>query len=134
MLQKLITIILLALLTSACAQQTAFMSNPPGAEVFVDGTSIGNTPCAFDYNLGNGNSHEVTVAKTGFDPVHFVVKTDEVDTQARNRWLAAGVVWSPLWVGTLFTKKFKDSYDFSLRAEPSALTAHSGQAVTPNKM
>ena len=49
--------------------------------------------------------------------------TDEVDAEARNRWMAAGAVWSPLWLGTIFTKKLKDTYDFALRSEPAQLTA-----------
>ena len=77
-------------ITSACAQQAAFVSTPPGAQVFIDGQEIGVTPCAFDYNLGKNDSHEVTIAKQGYDPVNFVVVTDEVDTAARSRWLRPG--------------------------------------------
>ena len=123
MYQKLLIIILLAIFTSACAQQAAFVSTPPGAQVFIDGQEIGVTPCAFDYKLSNNAQHDVTIAKEGFEPVNFVVVTDEVDAEARNRWLAAGAVWSPLWLGTIFTKKLKDTYDFALRSEPAQLTA-----------
>jgi len=123
MYQKLLIIILLAIFTSACAQQAAFVSTPPGAQVFIDGEEIGVTPCAFDYKLSNNAQHDVTIAKEGFEPVNFVVVTDEVDAEARNRWLAAGAVWSPLWLGTIFTKKLKDTYDFALRSEPAQLTA-----------
>ena len=123
MYPKLLIIILLAIFTSACAQQAAFVSTPPGAQVFIDGEEIGVTPCAFDYKLSNNAQHDVTIAKEGFEPVNFVVVTDEVDAEARNRWLAAGAVWSPLWLGTIFTKKLKDTYDFALRSEPAQLTA-----------
>jgi hypothetical protein len=125
MFRKLFLIMLLALLTSACAHQAAFTSDPPGAQVMVDGKEIGVTPCSFDYQLSSGGSHDVTVAKPGFTPVHFEVKADEVDKQARNKWMAAGVVWSPLWAGTLFTKKLKDSYEFVLREDPPDMTARS---------
>ena len=121
---------LLAIFTSACAQQAAFVSTPPGAQVFIDGKEIGVTPCAFDYKLSNNTQHDVTIAKEGFEPVNFVVVTDEVDTEARNRWLAAGAVWSPLWLGTIFTKKLKDIYDFALRSEPVQLTASTDLNVT----
>ena len=96
MYQKLFIVILLAIFTSACAQQAAFVSTPPGAQVFIDGEEIGVTPCAFDYKLSNNAKHEVTIAKDGFEPVNFVVVTDEVDTEARTRWLAAGAVWLSL--------------------------------------
>ena len=129
MYQRLFIIILLAIFTSACAQQAAFVSTPPGAQVFIDGEEIGVTPCAYDYKLSNNAYHDVTIAKDGFEPVNFVVVTDEVDTEARSRWLAAGAVWSPLWLGTIFTKKLKDTYDFALRSEPAQLTASAGLSM-----
>ena len=126
--RKMIAIALLALLTSACAQQAAFVSTPPGAKVFIDGREVGVTPCNYDYKLGQNGKHDVRIAKEGYDAVDFTVVTDEVDSEARNRWLVAGAVWSPLWLGTLFTKKLKDSYDFALRAEPPKMTAQAGKA------
>lgn len=129
MLRKLFAIILLTIFTSACAQQAAFVSTPPGAQVFIDGQAIGVTPCAFDYKLSQNTRHAITIAKEGYEAVDFVVTTDEVDTDARNRWLVAGAVWSPLWLGTIFTKKLKDTYDFALRAKPPQMTANAGQTT-----
>lgn len=134
MFRKLFIIVLLTTFTSACAQQAAFVSTPPGAQVFVDGQEIGVTPCAFDYKLSQNDSHEITIAKEGYEPVDFVVRADEVDTEARNRWLVAGAVWSPLWIGTLFTKKLKDTYDFALQAEPPNITAAAKQVASDKSM
>ena len=134
MYKKFFAIILLALLTSGCAsQQAAFVSTPTGAQVLIDGEAIGVTPCAYNYKLSQNSTHEVTIAKDGFEPVNFVVTTDEVDTDARSRWLVAGAVWSPLWLGTLFTKKLKDSYDFALRAEPTEMTASASPSKTEDR-
>lgn len=134
MFQRLFVILLLTVFTSACAQHSVFVSTPPGAQVFIDGQAIGETPCAYEYKLGNNTRHDVTIAKDGYEPVDFIVVTDEVDTDARNRWLAAGAVWSPLWIGTLFTKKLKDIYDFALRAEPSQLTAAADRLPTDKEL
>jgi len=132
--RKLIIIVLLAMFTSACAQQAAFISTPPGAQVFIDGEEIGVTPCAFDYKLSQTESHDVKITKQGYDPVEFVVVADEVDTEARNRWVAAGAVWSPLWLGTIFTKKLRDVYDFALLAEPPQRTALVAQTTPDGSM
>lgn len=130
MIRTFSLLLLVVFLTSACApQQAAFLSEPAGAKVLVDGVEIGQTPCRFDYRLSPGNSHTVTLDKEGFEPIEFVVKADEVDTESRNRWLTAGLVWSPLWLGTLFTKKFKDSYDFMLREASPAMTARTGNGT-----
>jgi hypothetical protein len=134
MRSKLFIIALLTIFTSACAQQAAFVSSPPGAQVFVDGREIGVTPCAYDYKLSQNDTHEITIAKDGYEPVEFVVKTDEIDTEVRNRWLMAGAVWSPLWIGTLFTKKLKDTYDFALQAKPPEMTATARQTVDDRNM
>lgn len=134
MLRKLVIIILLGMFTSACAQKAAFVSTPPGAQVFVNGEAIGMTPCSLDYKLSTTESHNVKVTKQGYDPIEFVVVADEVDTKARNRWMAAGAVWSPLWLGTIFTKKLKDIYDFALQPEPPQMTAAVGQSVTDEDM
>lgn len=128
LIRKVIAVVLLALFTSACAQQAAFVSTPPGAKVFIDGREVGVTPFNYDYKLGHNGKHDVRIAKEGYDAVDITVVTDEVDSEARNRWLVAGAVWSPLWLGTLFTKKLKDSYDFALRAEPPKMTANVKQA------
>jgi hypothetical protein len=123
MYRKAVAILLLTLFTSACAsQQTAFRSEPAGARVSIDGEAIGVTPCNFSYKDGAGGSYEVTVEKEGFEAVRHTVTADEWDKPARNKWLAAGVVWSPLWLGTLFTRKLNDSYEFVLKKAP-VLTA-----------
>ncbi len=134
MLRKLIIVILLATFTSACAQQAAFVSTPPGAQVFIDGQEIGVTPCAFDYKSSQTESREITITKEGYDSVDFVVISDETDTKARSRWLVAGAVWSPLWLGTIFTKKLKDTYDFALNAEPAKVTASASQTRMDKEM
>jgi hypothetical protein len=133
-LRKPFIILLLAIFTTGCAQQAAFVSTPPGAQVFVDGQEIGVTPCAYNYKLSKNGSHEITITKNGYEPVDFTVVTDEVDTRARSRWLLAGAVWSPLWIGTMFTKKLKDIYDFALRVKPQRMTASADQIKTDEEM
>lgn len=121
MTRKLIAVMTLLFLTTACANQAVFISDPPGARVMVDGETVGVTPCAFDYHTTSGDTYQVVIEKNGFEPVQHNVKADVVDTSARNSWLAAGVVWSPLWLGTFFTKKLKDSYQFVLKQDTSVV-------------
>ncbi len=119
MIKKVVAIILLLFFTCACANQAVILSEPAGATVFVNGEEIGTTPCKFDYQCSTGTSYQVAVQKDGYEMMQHQFKADEVDQQARKKWLAAGLVWSPLWIGTLFTKKLKDSYEFVLKkAEP----------------
>jgi hypothetical protein len=134
MFYKLFIFILLAIMCTACAKQAAFVSIPSGAQVFVDGRAIGVTPCKFDYKLSQNVSHNIKIAKEGFESVDFVVVADEVDTVARDRWLVAGAVWSPLWLGTMFTNKLKDTYDFALLPEAPQVTAAVSQPLADKDM
>ncbi|KIH77821.1 PEGA domain-containing protein [Geoalkalibacter ferrihydriticus] len=123
-MKKCIAIIFLVLFTSACAKQQAlFISEPEGAVVFIDGQKIGVTPCTYTYSLSAGQRLEVSLEKAGYQEINYRVKTDEVDGRERAKWMAAGVVWSPLWLGTLFTKKLKDSYEIVMQEETATLTA-----------
>lgn len=121
---RIVATMLLITFLGACAPKTAvFLSEPAGAQVFINGLPIGQTPCDYRYPLRAGGHYEVTVEKPGFEAVVHTIRADETDVSARNRWLAAGVVWSPLWLGTLFTKKLKDGYEFVLRQEAPQVTA-----------
>ena len=124
MKSKLITLIVLVAFLSACApHQALIQSEPPGAIVTIDGKQIGATPVSYDYALSTGKHHQVTVAQLGYEPVDLTIKADKTDSGAMKRWLMAGVVWSPLWIGTLFTKKLKESYLFVMKRNSPQLTA-----------
>ncbi|MCB2180796.1 MAG: PEGA domain-containing protein [Desulfobulbaceae bacterium] len=114
MLRKMISIFLLLAFTSACAQKTAFFSDPPGAQVFVNGEEIGRTPCDYHYKSSTSKIYLVEIQENGYEPLKQTLATDEVDRKARAKWRAAGLVWSPLLIGSFFTKKLKEAYHFLL--------------------
>ena len=124
MKSKLITLFVLVTFLSACAPHQALIrSEPPGAIVTIDGTEIGETPIHYDYTLSPGNQHQVQISHQGYEQVDLTIKADKTDAGAMKRWLMAGVVWSPLWIGTIFTKKLKESYLFVMKRDKPQLTA-----------
>ncbi|MCW8892611.1 MAG: hypothetical protein OQL18_04770, partial [Deltaproteobacteria bacterium] len=76
-----------------------------------------------DYNLSTGRQHQVQISRLGYEQVDLTIKADKTDSSAMKRWLMAGVVWSPLWIGTIFTKKLKESYLFVMKRNNPQLTA-----------
>ena len=60
--------ILLALLLPACAayQNVAIESDPPGAEIFLDGKSVGATPQKL--RVSREQAHTVYLKKEGYRP------------------------------------------------------------------
>lgn len=124
MKSKLFTLFVLVAFLSACApHQAMIQSEPPGAMVTINGTEIGQTPIQFDYSLSTGNQHQVQISRQGYEQVDLTIKADKTDPGAMKRWLMAGVVWSPLWVGTFFTKKLKESYLFVMKRNDPQMTA-----------
>lgn len=124
LLKKLICFILLVTFASACAPHQAMInSEPPGAVVMIDGKELGTTPIAYDYRLSSGVNHQVTVARDGYEPVELTIAADKTDQGAMKKWMMAGLVWSPLWLGTFFTKKLKESYLFVMKRSEPQMTA-----------
>ena len=127
MISKCVAMILLLAFLSACASQQALIqSEPPGAIVMINGQAVGQTPLYYDYKLSSGKQHQVSISHQGYEEIDLTITADKTDTGALKRWLMAGVVWSPLWLGTLFTKKLKDSYEIVLQRDIPRITADSG--------
>jgi len=123
-LKKLTCLILLIAFTSACAPTRALIqSEPPGAMVTMDGKELGVTPVSYNHKLSSGQQHTISLQHQGFESVDMTIKADKTDAPALKRWLTAGVVWSPLWIGALFTKKLKESYMFVMKRTQPQMTA-----------
>ena len=121
---KLLTLLVLCVFVSACApKQALIQSDPPGATVIINGQEIGTTPVSYDHLLSSGRQHQVSLVHAGYESVDLKIKADKTDPTALKSWLAAGVIWSPLWLGTLFTKKLKESYLFVMKRNDPQLTA-----------
>ncbi len=121
---KCIALLVALLFLSACASQQALIhSEPSGALVLIDGKEVGQTPVRYDYHLSSGTSHDIQVKRQGYEEIALTIKADKVDSGALKGWLMAGLVWSPLWLGTFFTKKLKESYLFVMKRNEPTLTA-----------
>jgi len=120
----MICFMLLVSFVSACAPHQAMIhSEPSGAMVMIDGKEVGVTPITYDYRLSNGEKHQVKVAHEGYEAVALTITADKTDRSAMKNWMMAGLVWSPLWLGTFFTKKLKESYMFVMKRSEPQMTA-----------
>ncbi len=121
-MKRLVCLSLILLLFTACAkQQTMFLSQPAGARVSIDGQYVGTTPCKFDYNLSAGQARTLTLEKEGYVPLQIQVKADEANPKETKKWLAAGLLWSPLFLGTLFTKGMNDKFVMVLKRDQTSV-------------
>lgn len=124
LMKKLFALLILITFTTACAPHQAMIhSEPPGATVMIDGKEVGAAPVAYDYRLSNGKEHQISVVRDGYETVDLTISADKTDQSAMKRWMMAGLVWSPLWLGTVFTKKLKESYRFVMKRSEPQMTA-----------
>jgi len=122
MSKKCLAVLLIILVCSGCARQALLISHPAGALVAVDGQQVGFTPCNYEYALSSGEHYRVELSKPGYRTLKTEMVADQSDKPVLKRWLAAGLVWSPLWLGALFTKRLHEEYRFVLEEDLSRLT------------
>lgn len=98
----------LVLACSGCAHSMQIRSDPPGAEVFVDGEKIGTTPMTWQEPVGDEGAYDVEVRRGSQSERFTVAKTGwSVETAALvggaciGGSFAAGVVGGILWVASL---------------------------------
>ncbi len=123
----LVLLVMLAFLSACTSQQALIHSEPPGALVMIDGKEVGQTPVRYDYRLSSGKKHQVQLTRQGYEEIDLTIKADKTHAGALKSWLMAGLVWSPLWLGTLFTKKLKESYLFVMKRSAPTMTAKASQ-------
>jgi hypothetical protein len=68
-------LVLFAVVASGCAHQTTFTSTPSGADVIIDGETVGQTPLVWDQPLSGEEEREVVVKKGDQSATVHVVQT-----------------------------------------------------------
>lgn len=115
----------IALLTG-CAHTARIASEPPGAELFVDGVQVGVTPFAIEDEVGSGQRYEIVLKKPGYRIVQTTLVQDQFAWPRGIAALACGVcTLGAGCLGLLWSWQLQDSYSFvleSISAEGSPTT------------
>lgn len=87
-----------ALILSGCAGVTMIDSMPSGADVYVDGVRVGQTPVRYEDMAVSLTSHSVRIAKDGYKPVN-----EQFARQGRANMSAivGGIFIWPVWLWAL---------------------------------
>lgn len=64
---KVLAIPVLLCLVCSCAHQALVETDPPGAEVYVNGEKVGHAPVSFEDPGGWSRDYEVTLRKDGYE-------------------------------------------------------------------
>ncbi len=69
-------------LAVGCAHQAVVASDPPGAEVYVNGEKVGVTPVSIEDAPGWSREYEITLRKEGYEPKQVTLEQDVWNTPA----------------------------------------------------
>lgn len=117
-LSALVALIVLVTFTSlACSTATKFVSDPPGAKVYVNGEFIGETPCDFNSSTGLPERYHVQLFKDGYSELNVYI-----DAEMSLVW-ALVVVPVTFGVAIPWSWTLENMYKFKLAAASAAPAA-----------
>lgn len=124
-LKSLSLLLASAILFSSCSSTTLIQSSPPGAKVYLDGSSVGTTPYYLTDSKIVGSETRIRLEKEGYNEFTTVlVKDEEADIGA----IIGGCF---VLVPFLWTLKYKDLHVYDLT--PSTDIAIEPANSAPNR-
>src|SRR4051812_40599743 len=101
----------------ACAHQARIETDPPGAEVYVNGEQVGISPVEMTDEPGWSREYEITIKKPGYELTQVTVSQSEFNPTAL---AAAGICGAcTLGIGALYfvprSRHLEDRYRYVLR-------------------
>lgn len=125
-LSALVALIVLVTFTSlACSTATKFVSDPPGAKVYVNGEFIGETPCDFNSSTGLPERYHVQLFKDGYSELNVYI-----DAEMSLVW-ALVVVPVTFGVAIPWSWTLENMYKFKLADAGGAPAAPAEPPATP---
>jgi hypothetical protein len=104
----LLFVVLAVIFFNSCASSTLITSEPPGAELYVNGQHVGKTPFTYSDTRIIGNKVDITLEKEGFIPLStFFTRTEEVDVGA----IVGGLF---VWPAFLWAMKYNPEHFYEL--------------------
>lgn len=100
--------VLAVILFNSCASSTLITSEPPGAELYINGQHVGKTPFTYSDTRIIGNTVDITLEKEGYIPLRtFFTRTEDVDVGA----IVGGIF---VWPAFLWAMKYNPEHFYEL--------------------
>jgi hypothetical protein len=125
-LVNLLAIAALGAVSPGCASSTKITSDPSGAEVYIDGEKVGETPYEYrEKSVWVWTQHDVAVRQKGYIPAE-----GQLETHAVPGFVALGIIGCICLFPALLTVvgRYEDTYHFDLQdpGDPSDRTGEGG--------
>ena len=93
---------------SSCASSTLIKSEPPGAELYIDGRHVGRTPFLHTDTKIVGSRTSITLEKEGYEPLNtYFTRSEEADVGA----IIGGIF---VWPVFLWVMKYYPEHSYEL--------------------
>ncbi len=102
------TALALSMLLTSCASTTLIQTVPDGADLYINGESVGASPHSYTDTKIVGSRNEVRIEKEGYETLHTSFSRDE---EADVGAIVGGVF---LLVPFLWTMKYKPTHTYEL--------------------
>ena len=122
----IVALIVLVTFTSlACSTTTKFVSDPPGAKVYINGEFIGDTPCDFGTKTGLPDRYHIQLRKAGYSELNVYIDAE--------MWLVWALLVVPLTFGVSipWSWALEGMYQFKLEAVAAAPAAPAAPPAEP---
>lgn len=118
-------VVLVTFTCLACSTNTKFVSDPPGAKVYVNGEFIGETPCDFNSSTGLPERYHVQLFKDGYSTLNVYI-----DAEMSLVW-ALVVVPVTFGVAIPWSWTLENMYKFKLAAATAVPAAPAEPPAAP---
>jgi len=104
-----------------CAHAALVETDPPGAELFVNGTQVGITPYAIQDTVGGGDRYEIVLKKPGYAIKQETLIQDQFSWPRGVASVACGACTLGLGcLGLLWSWELQDRYSYVLEPLPAS--------------
>ena len=107
-LRTIASVLLLSFVMISCSSTTMITSDPPGAKLYINGMSVGNTPYMHSDTRIVGSMLMIKLEKEGYEPLNtFITRDERVDVGA----VIGGLF---LLVPFLWTMQYNPQHNYEL--------------------
>ena len=105
----LVSLVVASALLLSCSSSTLFVTNPPGANVYVDGNFLGLSPVKYSDSKIAGSSVNVMIEKQGYETLYVSMKRTESFEVGP---FIAG--WFLIWIPWLWILGYDGTHSYNL--------------------
>lgn len=116
---RLLSVLLLVVLSTGCASTTVIRSDPSGARVKSRaGELLGRTPYEYSDSATANHRESFVLELEGYSPEYITIRKDQWDGARTAGGIIGGLIFFPVFATLFWAADYKDGYTVELRPLP----------------